>query len=132
MTGTASEATATSQGHLQRFVSVKQDEVAALLASFTMFFTLLCAYYIIRPVRDEMGARIAHDGMQNLFSVVFVVMLAAVPMFGWIASRFPRRQVLPGLYLFFAMNLVVFWSLTQRRRRQQVDHRQFLRLGQRL
>jgi ATP:ADP antiporter, AAA family len=111
MTGTASVATPRSQGHLQRFVSVKQDEVAALLASFTMFFTLLCAYYIIRPVRDEMGARIAHDGMQNLFTVVFVVMLAAVPVFGWIASRFPRRQVLPGLYLFFAMNLVLFWSL---------------------
>jgi ATP:ADP antiporter, AAA family len=68
MTGTASEAAVTAQSHLQRFVSVKQDEVAALLASFTMFFTLLCAYCIIRPVRDEMGARIAHDGMQNLGS----------------------------------------------------------------
>ena len=38
-------------------------------------------------------------------------MLAAVPLFGWIASRFPRRLVLPGVYLFFALNLVGFWVL---------------------
>ena len=96
---------------MQRVVSVQPKDVAALLASFTMFFTLLCAYYIIRPVRDEMGVRIAKDGMQNLFSLVFLVMLAAVPLFGWVASRFPRRHVLPALYLFFALNLVAFWGL---------------------
>jgi AAA family ATP:ADP antiporter len=93
---------------LQRLVSVEPGEVAALLASFTMFFALLSAYYIIRPVRDEMGARIGKDGMQHIFTVVFIVMLAAVPLFGWIASRFQRRLVLPALYLFFAANLVLF------------------------
>jgi ATP:ADP antiporter, AAA family len=111
MTGTNQLGKSPREGLLQRVVSVQPKDIAALLASFTMFFMLLCAYYIIRPVRDEMGVRIAKDGMQNLFSVVFLVMLAAVPLFGWVASRFPRRHVLPTLYLFFALNLVAFWGL---------------------
>ena len=101
-------------GFLQRLVNVRSDEVAALMASFTMFFTLLCAYYIIRPVRDEMGAQISKDGLQNLYAVVFAVMLGAVPLFGWIASRFSRRLVLPAFYVFFALNLADFWVLLSR------------------
>lgn len=96
---------------LRRLVSVKRGEVAALFASFTMFFSLLCAYYIVRPVRDEMGVTVGKDQIHHLFSVVFLVMLAAVPLFGWVASRFPRRLVLPGVYAFFALNLVGFWAL---------------------
>jgi AAA family ATP:ADP antiporter len=76
-----------------------------------MFFALLSAYYIIRPVRDEMGVTVGKEAIHRLFSIVFLVMLAVVPLFGWIASRFPRRLVLPGVYLFFALNLAGFWML---------------------
>lgn len=96
---------------LHRWVDVKAHEVKALVAAFTMFFTLLSAYYIIRPVRDEMGVTVGKNELHELFTVVFVVMLAAVPIFGFIASRFSRRLVLPGLYAFFAIDLVVFWVL---------------------
>ena len=76
-----------------------------------MFFSLLAAYYIVRPVRDEMGVTVGKDKLHELFTVVFFVMLAAVPLFGFVASRVPRRLVLPGLYLFFALDLVVFWAV---------------------
>lgn len=111
MGGTTGNDATASQSLLQRFVSVKPQEVTALLASFTMFFALLCAYYIVRPVRDEMGVKVGKDQIHHLFTVVFFVMLAAVPLFGWVASRFPRRLVLPGIYLFFALNLVAFWGV---------------------
>ena len=101
-----------SGGHvLSRFVNVQRDEVTALLASFAMFFALLAAYYIIRPVRDEMGVSLGKDALTNLFSIVFGVMLLAVPVFGMIASRFPRRLVLPAIYVFFAAALIGFWML---------------------
>ncbi len=103
------------RGLLHRIVSVEPDELAALLASFAMFFALLSAYYIIRPVRDEMGVTVGKDAIHHLFTIVFLVMLAVVPLFGWVASRFPRRQVLPGVYLFFAVNLVMFWALLKMR-----------------
>lgn len=96
---------------LNRLVLVNADEVGALLASFAMFFALLAAYYIVRPVRDEMGVTVGKDQLHQLFTVVFLVMLAAVPLFGFVASRVPRRLVLPGLYLFFALNLAAFWAL---------------------
>jgi AAA family ATP:ADP antiporter len=96
---------------IERLVHVRPAEVASLLASFTMFFALLSAYYIVRPVRDEMGVTVGRDAIQYLFFVVFAVMLAVVPLFGWIASRFARRIVLPAIYIFFALNLAGFWVL---------------------
>lgn len=74
-----------------------------------MFFALLSAYYIIRPVRDEIGVSLGKDSLRELFTVVFIVMLALVPLFGFVATRFPRRYVLPSIYSFFSANLVVFW-----------------------
>jgi len=100
---------AASTSALRRFVSVEPDEIAALLASFAMFFALLSAYYIIRPVRDEIGVALGKDALQQLFTVVFIVMIVLVPLFGFVATRFPRRLVLPAIYLFFTSNLVVFW-----------------------
>ncbi|HVX37555.1 MAG TPA: MFS transporter [Hyphomicrobium sp.] len=94
---------------LRRFVNVQPGEVAALLASFAMFFALLSAYYIVRPVRDEIGVSLGKDALHELFTVVFFVMLLLVPLFGYVAARFPRRLVLPSIYVFFALNLVGFW-----------------------
>jgi AAA family ATP:ADP antiporter len=95
---------------LRRFVSVEPHELAALLASFAMFFALLSAYYIIRPVRDEIGVGLGKSVLHELFTVVFFVMVALVPLFGFVAARFPRRRVMPAVYLFFAFDLVVFWA----------------------
>lgn len=94
---------------MRGIVAANRHEVTALIASFAMFFSLLAAYYIIRPVRDEMGVAVGKDRLHELFTVVFFVMLAAVPLFGYVASRAPRRLVLPGLYLFFILNLLGFW-----------------------
>jgi AAA family ATP:ADP antiporter len=98
---------------LNRFVKVRSGETPALLWSFTYFFCLLSGYYILRPVRDEMGIQ---GGVQNLpwlFTATFISMLAAVPLFGWLSARFPRRIVLPVVYWFFIVNLVVFFVAFQ-------------------
>ena len=38
---------------IRRFVDVEAHEVAAMAWSFVFFFCVLCAYYILRPVRDR-------------------------------------------------------------------------------
>ena len=81
-------------GLLLRVVNVERQEVAALVWSFAYFFCLLCGYYILRPVRDEMGIQAGIDQLQWLFTATFVVMLAAVPIFGTLVARLPRRR--PG------------------------------------
>lgn len=100
---------------LRRVVDIEPAEIRAVLWSFAYFFSVLCAYYIIRPLRDEMGVTIKNGGgsLEWLFVFVFVVMLAAVPAFGWVVSRFARKRVAPAIYAFFIANLGVFWLLLQ-------------------
>ena len=87
------------------------SDLKAVALSFVYFFAVLCSYYIIRPLRDEMSVTVGSDGLERLFTIVFFVMLAAVPVFGWVVARFPRRFVAPVVYLFFISNLVLFWLL---------------------
>lgn len=98
---------------LHRLVQVRREEIAALLWSFSYFFWLLCGYYVLRPVRDEMGIRGGVDNLPWLFTGTFLAMVAAVPLFGWVSSRFPRRKMLPMIYLFFAANLLLFYALLE-------------------
>lgn len=88
---------------------VNREELRGLLWSFLCFFTLLASYYVLRPVRDEMGVQTGAQNLPWLFSAVFVSMLVLVPLFGWIAGRLPVRRLIPTIYLFFSSNLFLFF-----------------------
>jgi AAA family ATP:ADP antiporter len=96
---------------LSRVVAVRPEEVRALLWSFAYFFCLLAAYYILRPLRDEMGVAGGVKNLQWLFTATFVTMLAAVPCYGALVARLPRRRFIPIVYHFFVANLAIFWLL---------------------
>jgi AAA family ATP:ADP antiporter len=96
---------------LARVVAVRPGEVQALLWSFAYFFCLLAGYYILRPLRDEMGIAGGVRNLQWLFTATFIVMLAAVPVFGAVVARLPRRRFIPLVYHFFAVNIAIFWLL---------------------
>src|SRR3954467_12549500 len=98
---------------LRRFMPVRSEEVTATLWSFSYFFSLLCSYYVLRPVRDEMGIQGGVENLAQLLTVTFAIMLATVPLFGWASSRFPRARLLPVVYLFFIANLAIFYILMQ-------------------
>jgi ATP/ADP translocase len=63
---------------LSRFTPVNREELRGLLWSFLCFFTLLASYYVLRPVRDEMGVQTGVQNLPWLFSAVFVSMLVLV------------------------------------------------------
>jgi ATP:ADP antiporter, AAA family len=90
---------------------VRPEEVRAMLWSFAYFFCLLAGYYILRPLRDEMGVAGGVRNLQWLFTATFVVMLAAVPLYGALVARVPRRRFIPLVYHFFVANLAIFWLL---------------------
>jgi AAA family ATP:ADP antiporter len=90
---------------------IEDHELGAVLWSCAYFFCLLCSYYILRPVRDEMGIVGGVEQLQWLFTGTFVVMLLVVPLFGAATRRFARRTLLPAVYLFFIANLVIFFVL---------------------
>jgi len=94
---------------LGRAVDVRPEERSALLWSFAYFFSLLAGYYLLRPVREEMGIR---GGVENLpwaFTATFAVMLVAVPVYSLWVARVPRARAIPVVYRFFLLHLVVFW-----------------------
>lgn len=98
--------------------------------AFLYFFCLLCGYYVLRPVREAMGAsadvtEVFPQGMirffadrgvalqdltlQVLFTLTFVVMLILQPAYGMLVARQPRRVFLPVVYGFFIATLVLFY-----------------------
>ncbi len=80
-----------------------------MLWAFAYFFCLLASYYILRPLRDEMGVAGGVRNLQWMFSATFVVMLAAVPVFGMLVARIPRRRFVPWVYRFFIINILIFF-----------------------
>ena len=102
---------AVPQRWLARVVDVCPGEIRALGWSFAYFFCLLAGYYVLRPLRDEMGIAGGVRNLPWLFTATFVVMLAAVPVFGAVVARFARRVFIPLVYHFFVANIAIFWLL---------------------
>ncbi|HEX2138408.1 MAG TPA: MFS transporter [Woeseiaceae bacterium] len=93
-----------------RVLGVERREYVAVLWSFAYFFCLLAAYYMLRSVRETMAIVSGVENIPWLYTGTFTVMLLATPVFGWIASRFPRRTFLPWVYYFFIANILLFFA----------------------
>lgn len=92
-----------------RILGIEREEVVAVAWSFLYFFCIMSAYFMLRSVRETMAIV---SGVQNipwLFTGTFVLMMLATPVFGWVASKYPRRTFLPWVYYFFVANILVFF-----------------------
>lgn len=94
---------------LQGVVAVRPGEVAAMLWSAALFFTVLASYYLIRPLRDAMGITGGVKSLQWMFTATFVAMLLAVPMFAAVVARWPRQVFMPWVFRGFALQLLAFF-----------------------
>src|SRR6266850_4172470 len=93
---------------LCRALRAEPHELSALAWAFAYFFLVLCSYYLLRPVRDALAVEAGTEKLQWLFTGTFAAMLALVPVFGWLCARLPRARLLPVVYAFFALNLLLF------------------------
>jgi len=94
-----------------RTVPATPQERAAALWSFAYFFMLLAGYYVLRPLRDQMGIAGGVRNLPWLFTATFLVLLVAQPLYGALVARLPRARFIPIVYHFFVINLVLFWLL---------------------
>ncbi|MCO7223133.1 NTP/NDP exchange transporter [Pleionea sp. CnH1-48] len=94
---------------LKPLFELDDKELKLVLLSALYFFLVLCSYYILRPVREEMGVAAGVKNLPWLFMVTLLVMLIAAPLLGALVSRFRRRVFLPFAYHFFAANLLLFF-----------------------
>ena len=101
-------------GHTSpKFKSISKSETRPLLFSCLYFFSLLCSYYLLRPIRDEMGIRAGVENLSWLFSGTFFSMLLVIPIFGWLTNRYRRKIFLPICYIFFSTNILIFFFVLQ-------------------
>lgn len=96
---------------IRRAVDVKPEEVRAMSWSCAYFFFILSAYYIIRPLREEMGVAGGVRNLPWLFTGTLTAMLLVHPPFAAMVARYPRKTFVPFANRFFAANLLLFYVL---------------------
>src|ERR1700735_538677 len=92
-------------------VPATRQERAAALWSFGYFFALLAGYYVLRPLRDQMGIAGGVRNLPWLFTATFATLLVAQPIYGELVAKLPRARFIPIVYHFFVANLAIFWVL---------------------
>jgi AAA family ATP:ADP antiporter len=75
--------------------------------AFSYFFLLLGGYFMLRPIRGTVAANNS-EILHLLYTGTFLTMLAIVPVFGFLVSRFRRGQFIPAIYAFFILHLLLF------------------------
>src|SRR5687768_14360726 len=93
---------------LRRAVDVRLAEVRALAWSWLYIFSVMSAYYVLRPIRDEMGVAGGVENLAWLFTATLAGMVLINPAFAALVARLPRASFIAGSYRFFALNLIVF------------------------
>jgi AAA family ATP:ADP antiporter len=81
------------------------------LWAFGYFFMLLAGYYVLRPLRDQMGIAGGVKALPWMFVATFVTLLALQPIYGALVKKLPRRWFIAIVYQFFVVNLAFFWLL---------------------
>jgi AAA family ATP:ADP antiporter len=84
------------------------DELKGLLWGTAYGFFIMFSYYILRAVRDEISSS-DRGNLQILWTAVFFVMLLAVPLYSWVASKWSRVIFVPLANRFFIACLLGFW-----------------------
>ncbi|MGH8171898.1 MAG: NTP/NDP exchange transporter [Rhodanobacteraceae bacterium] len=88
--------------------AIQQHEWFAVGVAFVYFFCVLAAYYVIRPVRDQLSAAVGSTSLPIFYAATFVATLVLTPIFGALVARYPRRQFVPIVYLFFIAGMIAF------------------------
>ncbi len=93
---------------LSKIIDVRPSEVPALAWSWLYIFSLLSSYYIMRPIRDQMGVAGGVNNLQWLFTGTLIGMLVLNLPFSWLVKTFPREKFIAISYRFFAANILLF------------------------
>lgn len=88
--------------------NARADERTGLTLATLAFFFVMAGYYMIRPVRDQLGGAVGSQSLPLFYAVTFGVMLLLTPVFGWLVARFSRRRLLAWSYSFFIVCLLAF------------------------
>lgn len=81
----------------------------SVLVSFAFVFTLMAAYYILRPVRDAMASDWTDTEVSYLWNLNFFISVGVVALYGAAVSRIRFKYLVPSVYAFFALSFIAFF-----------------------
>jgi AAA family ATP:ADP antiporter len=95
---------------LTRGTQILPQERRAVMLAFACNFMVLASYYILKPVRDTVAADF-NDRLQLLFTGTFIGTIIASPIYAWLAARVRLNRLLPGVFWFWLVNVLLFQVL---------------------
>jgi ATP:ADP antiporter, AAA family len=125
--GSSSQFELERKGPLERILSIISDVHAGeglgallLTADLTVLFG---GYYLLKTVRESLILAQGGAEVKAYSSAAQAILLfAVVPIYGWIATRINRNQLLRWTAIFFASNLLLFAYLGSRGIREAVPY----------
>ncbi len=94
--------------YLGGLVTVRPSEIAALAYAWLYIVSVLMSYYIMRPIRDEMGIAGGVKNLPWLFTSTLLAMLVINVPYGALVRAMPRAKFIAVTYRFFAANILLF------------------------
>lgn len=93
---------------LSKLTGLPEKDAPQAAFAFVFFFCILASYYIVQPLRDELGLLVGEDQIPGLFAGSLVVMALANPLFAYFLNRSGRVKMMKTVYRFFAVNILLF------------------------
>jgi AAA family ATP:ADP antiporter len=97
------------QRAVRAIAKVEANEIQATLLSFLWVFFVMCAWYILRPVRDSLSSDWTDQQLSWLWTSTFFFSAIAVSVYGAVISRVRFKRIVPGVYVFFALSFLGFY-----------------------
>jgi ATP:ADP antiporter, AAA family len=99
---------------LNLFTDIRPGEAGTALLLTANVFLLLCAYSLLKVLREPLILAGGGAEVKSYSSAgQAVLLLAAVPLYGMLATRFPRRRLINTVTMVFLACLVGFFALAR-------------------
>ena len=93
---------------LGRLAQIRPGEAPVLGWAWLYIFSVLSSYYIMRPIRDQMGVAGGVNNLQWLFTGTLIGMLVLNIPYAFLVKTLPRTRFITVTYRFFAANILLF------------------------
>jgi len=92
----------------EKATGIKEEELHSVIWALIYIISLFLSYYVLRPIRDELGVANGVDKLPWLFTGTLIVMLLVSPVFSYMVRKLPREKFIPWSYRFLSLNLFFF------------------------
>ena len=82
-----------------------------MLLACGYFFCLLASWFIMRPIREQVGVAGGTRNLPWLYTGTLLATLVVHPPFAALVARLPRRLFITLAYRFFIANILVFFAI---------------------